>query len=142
MTSGELANKASVNKETLRFYERKGLLREPERTDGGYRNYDDGDLQRILFIKNAKSFGFDLKEIAELLAIADGEIIDRVRVRRIARNRVVQIDRQIDSLNRLKTVMGELIYRCSHSGATEECPIIESLAGRANTQGETKGTKE
>lgn len=91
MTSGELAAMAKVNKETLRFYERKQLLRLPERTEGGYRNYMVDDLRRVQFIKNAQMLGFSLEEIRELLAIADAEVIDKEDVRRIANDKVEKI---------------------------------------------------
>lgn len=130
MRSGELAALANVNKETLRFYERKGLLLQPERTPSGYRDYAEMDLQRMVFIKNAQQFGFDLEEIRELLAIADGKIIDRSQVRTIAKRRVNQINQQITLLNKLRIAMKQLILRCSHSRSTNECPIIESLSSR------------
>lgn len=138
MQTGTLATLANVNKETLRFYERKGLLRKPERTAGGYRNYAEKDLQRILFIKNAQQFGFDLKEICELLAIADGNIIDRSHVRTIAKKRVEQIDQQIALLGQLRTTMKQLIIKCSHLRAAHECPIIESLSANLNISSSVK----
>ena len=130
MRSGDLAEKAGVNKETLRFYERRGLLRDPQRTDRGYRTYNDVDLHRMQFIKNAQKFGFSLDEVGELLAIADGAIIDRAEVRQIARLKVAHIERQIEYLNQLRATLNRLIYQCNHAGPTDDCPIIESLAGR------------
>ena len=74
LKTSELAKKAGVNKETIRFYEKKGLLLKPIRTESGYRQYTSKDVERIIFIKNAKELGFALVEIKELLAIADGDI--------------------------------------------------------------------
>lgn len=130
MHSGDLAEKAGVNKETLRFYERRGLLRDPQRTDSGYRTYDGADLHRIQFIKNAQKFGFSLDEVSELLAIADDAIVDRAEVRRIAREKVTNIEQQIEYLTQLRATLNRLIYQCNHAGPTDDCPIIESLAGR------------
>ena len=70
LNSGDLALAVGVNKETLRFYERKGLLRKPERTEAGYRLFDSTDVERLSFIKNAKSLGFSLSEIKQLISIA------------------------------------------------------------------------
>lgn len=129
MTSGELATKAKVNKETLRFYERKQLLRLPNRTDGGYRNYLVEDLRRVQFIKNAQMLGFSLEEVRELLALADAEIIDKEDVRMIATNKVEKIGHQIRNLRRLEKVLKGLITKCANSEATHDCPIIGSLSG-------------
>lgn len=128
MQSGTLANLAGVNKETLRFYEREGLLRKPERTAGGYRAYAEADLKRLVFIKNAQQFGFSLAEIRELLALADGRVIDRSEVRHLAKRRVDQITNQVTLLNHLRKTLQQLIGRCSHTRVVERCPIIESLS--------------
>lgn len=133
MHSGDLAGKAGVNKETLRFYERRGLLRDPQRTESGYRRYNDADLDRIRFIKNAQKFGFSLDEISQLLAIADGALIDRAEVRQIAREKVTHIEQQIAYLTQLRGTLNRLIHQCNHAGPTDDCPIIESLAGRMET---------
>lgn len=129
MTSGELANMAKVNKETLKFYERKKLLRAPERTKGGYRHYVVDDLMRVQFIKNAQMLGFSLEEIRELLAVADAEVVDKEEVRSIVSDKVVRIGHQIRSLRRFQRVLIDIIAKCANSEDTHECPIIESLSG-------------
>lgn len=133
MTTGELAARAGINKESLRFYEREGLLPKPDRTQAGYRRFGDDDLKRVVFIKNAQKFGFGLKEIRDLLSIADGDLIDREEVRRIAQQKVALIDRQIDWLTLMRDTMKELIEQCAHSNSTEPCPIIERLAEDAHS---------
>ena len=128
LKTGELSRRAGVNKETVRFYERKGLLRMPERTSAGYRVYNQRDAERVIFIKNAQKFGFSLSEIRELLDIADGEIIGCGEVRAIAENKLQFVRSQIDSLKRLERVLGTLIKQCSRATQIDGCPIIESIA--------------
>ena len=141
MTSGVLARRAGVNKETIRYYEREGLLPSPPRTDGGYRTFSDEDLKRLVFIKNAQKFGFGLQEIRELLAIADGDLIDRAQVRGIAKAKAAQIDDQIERLTRLRHAMQNLIHRCAHATSLTGCPIIETLADDTSTLLETDGDR-
>lgn len=128
MNTGELARKAGLNKETIRFYEKKGLLPEPRRSSGGYRQFSQDDLERILFIKNAKGLGFSLTEIGELLSIADGEIIDCLEVRSIAEKKLDFVESRIKGLMELKKALFELINQCRKSSKITYCPIIESLS--------------
>ena len=129
----ELANKAGVNKETVRFYEKKGLLSDPTRTDAGYRQYSQSDLERLVFIKNAKSLGFSLGEIKELLAIADGNITCRDEVKSIAKSKLKFIDSQIESLNNWKRTLSKLLCDCEDTNDKSLCPIIEDLSkGESN----------
>lgn len=126
--TGELANKAGVNKETIRFYEKKGLLADPVRTEAGYRQYSQEDLKRLVFIKNAKELGFSLSEIKELLAIADGDIYKCDDVRQIAESKLVHINNQMKHLNKLKTTLTKLVTECLRAKTINQCPIIESLS--------------
>lgn len=130
--TGELANKAGVNKETIRFYEKRGLLPDPIRTDGGYRQYSVEDLKRLVFIKNAKELGFSLSEIKELLAIADGDIYKCSDVRQIAESKLEHITSQIKQLKKLKTTLTRLVTECQRVRTIKHCPIIESLSKGAN----------
>ncbi len=141
MTSGVLARRAGVNKETVRYYERERLLPSPPRTGGGYRTFSDEDLKRLVFIKNAQKFGFGLQEIRELLAIADGELIDRAEVRAVAKNKVAQIDEQIVRLARLRHAMQNLIHRCARHTELTGCPIIDTLADGAIDSPDTVGDR-
>lgn len=124
----ELANRAGVNKETIRFYEKKGLLAVPKRTTGGYRQYSQEDLERLVFIKNAKELGFALSEIKELLAIADGDIYKCRDVRQIAENKLEHINNQLKHLKKLKTTLTGLVTECHRAKTIKYCPIIESLS--------------
>lgn len=126
--TGQLANKAGVNKETIRFYERKGLLSVPNRTDGGYREYTQKDLERLVFIKNAKELGFSLSEVKELLAIADGDIYMCSDVRRIAESKLDHITNQMKRLTKLKKTLTGLVTECQRTKTIRNCPIVESLS--------------
>ncbi len=126
--TSELANKAGVNKETIRFYEKKGLLFDPIRTDGGYRQYSQKDFDRLVFIKNAKELGFALSEIKELLAIADGDIYKCSDVRQIAESKLDHISNQMKHLKKLKTALTKLVTECQRAKTIKNCPIIESLS--------------
>jgi len=126
--TSQLARLAGVNRETIRFYERKGLLPEPKRTSGGYRLYSNADLDRLVFIRNAQQLGFTLQEVKELLAIADGHISGCAEVKQLAQKKVEFINAQIKNLSRLRKVLNELIRQCTGSGAIADCPIIESLS--------------
>ena len=126
-TIGKLASEAGVNIETIRYYEKKGVLPEPIRLSSGYRQYSYETVKRIRFIKRAQNLGFTLKEIAQLLSIADGESIDCEEVRGIAFKKLSEIDNKICHLQRLRGVLTELVNQCKEKGKFTECPIIESL---------------
>ena len=126
--TGELANKAGVNRETVRFYEKKGLLSDPIRTDAGYRQYSQSDLERLVFIKNAKELGFSLSEVKELLSIADGDIYKCSEVRLIAEGKLDHITNQMKRLAKLKRTLTSLVTECQRAKTIKHCPIIESLS--------------
>ncbi|NOY88482.1 MAG: MerR family transcriptional regulator [FCB group bacterium] len=128
LSTGELAFQAGINKETIRFYEKKKLLPEPQRTPSGYRQYTQKDLKRLLFIKNAKELGFSLSEISELLSLADGAIYKCTDVRKIAEKKLEYINQQIKQLNKLKKSLSKLIIECQKTKKISNCPIIESLS--------------
>lgn len=130
LSTGELAERAGVNRQTLRYYERRGLLPPPPRTDAGYRQYPPSSLSRILFIKRAQDLGFTLDEIDELLSlrVRSGERCDDVRQRAVRRRR--GIDRKIAQLLRLRDVLDKLIGRCEAERETPDCPILEALEGQ------------
>lgn len=133
--TGELSQEAGVNKETLRFYERKGLLEAPKRTEAGYRLFTQADVERVKFIKNAQKLGFSLNEIRELLAIADGEVVKCSEVRKIAEEKLLYIHDQIQSLYKLEQVLADLISQCKKADTISCCPIIESISkGETNDE--------
>lgn len=126
-TIGQTAKRAGVNIETIRFYEREGLIPEPPRNPSGYRQYSPDFVKRILFIKRAQALGFSLKEIAELLALRVEPDTACDDVRRRAEARLTNIEEKIQALERLKVILGELITACNQRQTTSECPILAAL---------------
>ncbi len=123
LTIGSLAAAAGVGVETIRFYQRKGLLDEPTR-DGGIRRYGSADLRRMRFIRKAQAAGFTLREIAELLDLDGGE--DRARVRALARARIAALDAKIADLATARDSLTRLAAECG-SGKGGSCPILDSF---------------
>ena len=127
LTISQVAKQAGVNIETVRFYERQGLIPEPPRRASGYRQYSSDFVKRIQFIKRAQTLGFSLKEITELLdlRIEPDTACDEVRNR--AEQKVEAIEKKIETLVRMKRVLNELIVACNHRELTSECPILITL---------------
>jgi Hg(II)-responsive transcriptional regulator len=126
ITIGRLARAAGVGVETIRFYEREGLLSEPPRTESGYRQYRPDAVERLGFIRRAKALGFSLGEIRELLGLAE-PTEDRARVKALTEHKLAEIERRIDELRRMRRALSELDQQCSGHGRVEGCPIIEAL---------------
>jgi len=126
MKIGELARKANVNIDTVRYYEQRQLLPLPERTASGYRAYAESDVKRLLFIVHAKELGFTLEEIRELLSLRAGQA-DCSHVQRIAKNKAGKIASRIEDLSRIRDVLLELAEKCEQEGYDEACPILQSL---------------
>lgn len=127
LTISQLAKKAEVNIETLRYYERQGLIPEPIRTSAGYRQYSLDYVDRIHFIKRAKELGFTLREIDDLLTlrIDDETTCDEVRER--AEAKIMEIEKKIADLKRIKNALEKLTAACRTTGPTGVCPILEAL---------------
>ena len=130
MTIGRLARAAGVGIDTVRFYEREGLLPRPRRTASGYRQYGEGDAERLRFIRRAKALGFTLEEIGELLALNDGKG-SRAGVKALTERRLAQIERSIADLQRMRATLATLAAHCSGHGSVKGCPIIEAVVGRS-----------
>lgn len=133
LTTGELARRAGVNVETLRFYERKGLLPEPPRRESGYREYPPGSVRLIRFIKRAQEVGFSLGEVRELLALRVEPGTSCVEVRRRAEQKIVDVKQKIADLKQIERALTTLAATCSGRGPVSECPILESLDGEPFT---------
>lgn len=129
LTIGRLARKVGVNVETIRYYQRIGLIREPVTPRQGFRKYPPETAEQLLFIKRAQGLGFSLKEIAELLVIGAGHC-DDVRTR--AEEKRCKIDAQIQDLLSLRKTLDELICQCKKGKRGLDCPIIETLLDRSN----------
>jgi len=126
MSIGRLAKAAEVGVETIRFYEREGLLPEPARTASGYRQYPGETIARLGFIRRAKRLGFSLGEIRELLALAEAHG-DRSRVKTLAEHKLAAIEQRIGELRRMRGALSQLTHQCSGHGPVDGCPIIEAL---------------
>jgi len=131
MLIGELADAADVGVETVRFYEREGLLPEPPRTDAGYRLYDGDALRRVRFIRKAKDLGFTLSETKDLLElrVTDRSVCDDVADR--ARRKVAAVDDRILELTRIRQSLHDLVEACAAGTETSECPILDTLEDHA-----------
>lgn len=124
LTIGQVAKKAQVNIETIRYYERQGLIPSPPRRESGYRQYPDGTVARVQFIKRAQDLGFSLKEISELLSLQVGPDATCGDVKKMADGKLVEIEGKIHSLERMKAALTRLVQTCEESRQAEECPIL------------------
>jgi MerR family mercuric resistance operon transcriptional regulator len=125
LTIGMLAEAAGVNVETIRFYQRKGLLQEPERPLGGIRRYGDAHRARVSFIKSAQRLGFSLDEIGDLLKLEDGSHCTEAREQ--AERKLADVRAKLTDLRRIETVLEELVQRCSAARGQVRCPMIQAL---------------
>jgi len=127
MTIGRLAKQAGVNIDTIRYYERNGLIPEAVRRASGYREYELSDVERLRFILRAKDLGFTLAEIGELLSLsADRDVRG---VKRRAEQRLEQVEHKIKELRRVRRGLKTLIDACPGHGDLECCPIVAALSG-------------
>lgn len=127
MTTGQLAQRGGVNVESIRFYEREGLLPSPPRTAGGYRMFAEDDVRRIHFIKRAQDLGFTLKEIKDLLELRFDPDIRCDHVQQRARAKLADIESKIRDLQRMEKALARLAAACPGSGDSDRCPIWKAL---------------
>ncbi|MBF6571297.1 MAG: heavy metal-responsive transcriptional regulator [Candidatus Binataceae bacterium] len=127
LTIGDLAKRAHVNRETVRYYERRRLLPRASRSVAGYRVFSDDALRRLRFIRHAKLLGFSLNEIRELLALRVNSVDACDRVRERTQAKLADIDKKIHSLQQMKDALSGLISACARRGKTSACPILDSL---------------
>ena len=127
MTIGKLAKRAGVGVETIRFYERKGLIPEPPRRSSGYREYDDDTVTRVRFIRHAKELGFTLKEIDGLLSLQLDPDKPCQDVNRRIETKISDINEKIQMLKRMKNALQRLSAECQGEGSVNDCPILEAL---------------
>lgn len=123
LTIGKLAAAANVGVETVRFYQRRGLLATPKRLDG-IRRYGTEDVNRLRFIKQAQTAGFTLEEIRKLLALDSGE--DRAVAREMAKTRLVELDARMKDLQKARASLQKLVSECA-ADRTGPCPILKSF---------------
>ena len=125
LTIGDVADAAGVGIETIRYYERRGLVPQPGKAAGAYRRYGAGHVDRIRFIKRAQALGFSLEEIETLLELEDGA--DRRSIRRIAAARLEDTRRRIADLRRIEGVLAHLLHECEAHTKAHHCPIIAAI---------------
>ncbi|CAG1020219.1 MerR family transcriptional regulator [Methylomonas sp. BW4-1] len=131
LTIGKLAKQTEVTIETIRHYQRIGLLTEPAKPDGGYRVYSADAIARIRFIKRAQQAGFTLKEIATLLSLDGARCAD---VRQVAEQKCRQIDQQIKDLTALRQALGTLVNDCQQTASSARCAILDAFSDDASTK--------
>lgn len=128
MKVGQLARLTGTSAETIRYYERIGLLRPPERTASNYRSYGKKDVERLVFIRRARGLGFSIQQVRELLGLADDPSRPCSAVDEIARTHEAEVERKIAELGALRLELQRLIGQCGQ-GRVSTCRIIEALAG-------------
>ena len=128
LSIGAFANAADVNVETIRFYQRKGLLPEPDKPYGSIRRYGETDVARVRFVKSAQRLGFKLDEVAGLLTLDDGAHCDEARV--LAEQKLGDVRAKLADLRRIESVLSALVDDCCASHGTVSCPLISALQER------------
>ena len=124
---GALAKEAKVGVETIRYYQRRGLLAEPGKPLGGQRSYPPEAAERLRFIKRAQRLGLTLEDIAVLLKLNDGT--GHVKARQLATHRLEEIEAKLHDLTAMRDVLKKLVSQCEHSAGRVPCPIIQAVAG-------------
>src|SRR5438067_11123771 len=127
LTIGRLAREVGVNLETVRYYERRGLLPKPPRTATGYRAFEPDAVRRLRFIRHAQALGFSLHEVKELLALRVKAGVSSADVRRRAEAKLVDIDEKLKTLRAMKKVLTRFTESCSGAGPISRCPILAAL---------------
>lgn len=126
MTIGRLANEAGVNVETIRYYQRRGLMPEPDKPDSGHRRYADDDVKRVRFIKRAQVLGFTLEEIGSLLDLDQAHAC--AETRDLATHKLAVSEKKLVDLRAMRKALTSLLRQCDTGAAAGSCPIIHALA--------------
>jgi MerR family mercuric resistance operon transcriptional regulator len=130
LTIGVFAQAAGVNVETIRFYQRKDLLPEPDKPQGSIRRYSEADVTRVRFVKSAQRLGFSLGEIAELLRLEDGTHCEEASS--LAEHKLKDVREKLADLARMEAVLSDLVCACHAHQGKVSCPLITSLQGKTN----------
>ena len=128
LSIGKIAKRAGISVETIRFYEHKGLLQEPQRKESGYRQYQEEDIRKLVFIQHAKNLGFSLNEIRELMSLQTDSKSTSREVKDLAQHKLHDIEEKIKMLQRMRQTLKHLVDKCPGKGPTSECPILDALA--------------
>jgi MerR family mercuric resistance operon transcriptional regulator len=129
MRIGELARSVDVNVETIRYYQRIGLLELPQKPFGGMRSYSEEDLQRLRFIRRAQQLGFSLEDIGELLELSS---FDCERVEKLATEKLNQVRARLRQLRKIESILSKTVDQCARRKGNQPCPIIETLVSIQN----------
>jgi Hg(II)-responsive transcriptional regulator len=136
MRSGQVARQAGVNVETLRYYERRGLLPSPPREGSGYRAYGSDAVRIVRFVKRAQELGFSLDDVEALLELAGGGPDGCEAVQRLTGERIAELDRRIADLQAMRTSLLRLVATCHRPRRDRECPLIRSIETDAERGGD------
>ena len=130
MNIGDVARSTGLNSRTIRFYESIGLVGEPDRTAGGYRQYAEKDVHRLRFVASARALGFSVDEIRRLLALYDDRERSSADVKKLVLHHVGEIDRKLEELKAMRRTLLHLAERC-HGDERPDCPILDELSTSA-----------
>ena len=132
LTIGKLAKQVGIGIETVRFYERQGLIDPPPRTDSNYRIYPEDEVARLKFIKRAKALGFTLNEIKELLFMRHNPDATKADIKNRTLAKIKDIEKKINDLARIKAGLEHLVSSCDGHGSLDDCPILEAMETGSN----------
>ncbi len=127
MRIGDAARRSGVPAKTIRYYESIGLIPEPNRTAAGYRDYDEPALKRLQFVQRARSLGFSVKDVGNLLALYADKDRASAEVKALARQNVARVEAKIAELRAMSRTLKELVEKC-HGDERPDCPILDDLA--------------
>jgi MerR family transcriptional regulator, mercuric resistance operon regulatory protein len=127
LTIGALSERTEVNIETIRYYERIGIVPSPPRSAGGHRLYANEHTQRLVFIRRSRQLGFSLDQVRELLGLSSGRRMTCARVKDITEQHIADIRQRVEDLKRLERVLNAMVSRC-RGDETPDCPILDALA--------------
>jgi MerR family mercuric resistance operon transcriptional regulator len=130
LTIGAVAKAAGVHVETIRFYQRKGLLSAPSRPQGGVRRYGPRDVARLRFIKSAQRLGFSLEEVAELLQLDDG--LHCAQASQLGARKLADVRARLADLQRIETALADMLHACGDHPGETTCPLIAALHSQAD----------
>jgi len=127
---GQVAKQSGISIETIRYYEKEGLLEKPERTESGYRQYNESVIERLSFIQQAKGLGFTLAEILELLSLEIKTGTTSKDIKQMAQSKLHTIEEKIKMLKRMQRTLKDLVTQCDGQGSIEQCPILNAIKNK------------